>query len=98
MVSVVEQSLRLVEEMIDKFRNLSDHSQCTQRRLKAAVVQFRSLSGSGKTILNNATFFRMYVLLLPSSFSISLQRSRDISSDEMLAKVHKASPTAYMLE
>lgn len=96
MVSVVEQSLRLVEEMIDKFRNLSDHSQCTQRRLKAAVVQFRSLSG--KTILNNATFFRMYVLLLPSSFSISLQRSRDISSDEMLAKVHKASPTAYMLE
>lgn len=96
MVSVVEQSLRLVEEMIDKFRNLSDHSQCTQRRLKAAVVQFRSLSG--QTILNNATFFRMYVLLLPSSFSISLQRSRDISSDEMLAKVHKASPTAYMLE
>jgi hypothetical protein len=44
------------------------------------------------------TFFRMYVLLLPSSFSISLHRSRDISSDEILAKVQSARPTAYMLE
>ena len=34
----------------------------------------------------------------PRSFSISLQRSLDISSDEMLAKVQRASPTAYMLE
>jgi hypothetical protein len=40
----------------------------------------------------------MYVLLLPKSFSISLDKSLDISSDEMLAKVHSASPTAYMFE
>lgn len=37
-------------------------------------------------------------MLDPRSFSISLARSRDISSDAMLAKVHKANPTAYMLE
>jgi hypothetical protein len=44
------------------------------------------------------TFLRIYELLLPSSFSTSFTRSRLISSDEMLANVHSASPTAYMLE
>lgn len=44
------------------------------------------------------TFLRMYVLLDPRSFSISLAKSRDISSEAMFAKVHNARPTAYMLE
>lgn len=44
------------------------------------------------------TFLRMYVLLEPSSFSISLARSRDISSDAMLAKVQRPRPTTYILE
>lgn len=38
------------------------------------------------------------MLLLPSNFSISLHRSLDISSDEILANVQSANPTAYMLE
>jgi hypothetical protein len=38
----------------------------------------------------------MYVLLEPSSFSISFARSRDISSDAMFANVQSASPHAYM--
>jgi hypothetical protein len=44
------------------------------------------------------TFFLMYELLLPSNFSISLHRSLDISSDEILANVQSANPTAYMFE
>jgi hypothetical protein len=39
----------------------------------------------------------MYVLLDPSNFSISFTRSRDISSEAMLANVQSASPTAYIL-
>ena len=42
------------------------------------------------------TFFRMYVLLEPNSFSISFAKSRDISSEAISANVHKARPTAYM--
>lgn len=40
----------------------------------------------------------MYVLLDPRSFSISLAKSLDISSDAMFANVHNANPTAYMFE
>lgn len=40
----------------------------------------------------------MYVLLEPNSFSTSLHKSRDISSDDMFANVHSAKPTAYMFE
>ena len=43
------------------------------------------------------TFLRMYVLLLPISLSISFDRSRDISSEAMLANVQRARPTTYML-
>jgi len=48
--------------------------------------------------MTNHTFLRMYVLLDPRSFSISLARSRDISSDAMFANVHNARPTAYIFE
>ena len=49
-------------------------------------------------VVASPTFFRIYVLLDPSSFSISLARSRDISSDEMFANVQRARPTAYIFE
>jgi len=47
------------------------------------------------SVLN--TFFRIYMLELPRSFSTSEVRSRDISADAMFPKVHSASPTIYML-
>ena len=43
-------------------------------------------------------FLRMYVLLEPRSFSISFAKSRDISSEAILANVQSASPTVYILE
>lgn len=66
----------------------------------ALEVKFSSRSGTFLTILiaQIAAFRLMYVLLDPMSLSISLLRSRDISSEAMLPKVARARPTTYMLE
>lgn len=43
------------------------------------------------------TFFLIYMLELPSSFSTSEHKSRDISAEAMLPIVQRANPTMYML-
>lgn len=92
MVAIREEVLGLCSEVVGEFGNLLDDAQSTQCGLRRRV---KSLSTGTEQY---DTFFRMYVLLDPRSFSISLARSRDISSDAMFAKVHNASPTAYMFE
>ena len=77
--------------MIRNIGNLFDNSQST----KGGLTDNES---NTMVTIREYTFLRMYVLLDPNSFSISLARSRDISSDAMLANVHSASPTAYIFE
>lgn len=93
MVAVREEVLGFGSKVVGEVGYFLDDPQCAQRGLEVGV-------NSECTSISKlpVTFFRMYVLLEPSSFSISLARSRDISSDAMLANVHSARPTAYMLE
>jgi hypothetical protein len=93
MVTVSQQVFGLSCEMISQVRNLLDYSESTKRRLFVDCQ-----CASNNYISRNHTFFLMYVLLEPSSFSISLAKSRDISSDAMFANVHNARPTAYIFE
>jgi hypothetical protein len=93
MIAVRQQIFGFGREVVGQIRNLLDHSQSTKCRLYM-TCQFTSENVN----IKEPTFFRMYVLLDPSSFSISLARSRDISSEAMFANVHSARPTAYMLE
>ena len=91
MVAVSKEVLRFANKVVSEVGDLLDDAQGAER----------SLMGSQRPGIRewtDCTFLRMYVLLDPRSFSISLARSRDISSDAMLANAHKASPTAYMLE
>lgn len=94
MVAIREQAFGFVGEVIGQVGNLLDHPQSTESglsRLRKWQVESGSFSSDDRH-----TFFRMYVLLDPRSFSISLAKSRDISSDAMFANVHSASPTAYI--
>ena len=87
MIPVLEKGFRFARKVIHQVGDTSDDSKSAESSLISVELPFTDL-----------TFFRMYVLLLPSSFSISFARSLDISSDEMFANVHSANPTAYMFE
>ena len=78
--------------MICQIRDLLDDSESTESGLDILFISYMQYLDRG-TVL---TFFRIYVLLDPSSFSISFAKSRDISSDAISAKVQRARPTAYM--
>lgn len=92
MIPVLEERLGLGGEVVHQFGDAADDPQRAESGLGSVSTE------AGKKVSPGLTFFRMYVLLLPRSFSTSLARSRDISSDEMFAKVHSARPTAYMFE
>ena len=92
MIPVVEKVLGFLDEMVVEIGHLSNNAKSTQGSLKKREV--RQLNW----IKLRFTFFRIYVLLDPNSFSISLHKSLAISSDAMFAKVQRARPTAYILE
>jgi hypothetical protein len=93
-ITVCEEVLRPIDKMVHEIRDFLYYSKGTERCLMIHLGKPNVFGGQVETI----TFLRMYVLLDPNNFSISLARSRDISSDDMFAKVHNASPTAYMFE
>ena len=91
MVAVSKEVLRFANKVVSEVGDLLDDAQGAERCLLGS-----QRLETGRWIA--CTFLRMYVLLDPRSFSISLARSRDISSDAMLANVQSANPTAYMFE
>jgi hypothetical protein len=78
--------------VICEIGNLLYDTQCAKGCLDSELEQCLAATTLQRT------FLRMYVLLEPNNFSISLAKSLDISSDAMFAKVHNARPTAYILE
>ena len=89
MVAVSEEVLRFANKVVSEVGDLLDDAQGAERCLLGS-----QRLETGRWIA--CTFLRMYVLLDPRSFSISLAKSRDISSDAISAKVQRARPTAYM--
>jgi len=93
MVAICQEIFGLVHKVVGKIWDFFDYSESTQCSLS---VTYEWMAIEQRSI--QQTFFRMYVFPEPKSFSTSLARSRDISSEAILAKVHNASPTAYRLE
>ncbi len=96
MIPVLEERLGFGDKVVDELGHAADYAQGAEGGLVGVDRAGSELSREWG--MAQRTFFRIYVLELPRSFSTSLTRSRDISSPAMLANVQSARPTAYMLE